>query len=370
MVKILIKDATILTLSPVHDIIIDEGYIFIKDGTVTAVGKGEPPDEFQYPELFIDGRGRIVTPGFSSGITAVTLYPFRYELRSMDWSKVSELLSTLTRTDVYYMAVLALAELVSRGVTTALVSDLFLENVARAVNDVGIHAVLAPPFNCGLKDYDPSNELKLLLNRWHGKVEGIKAGVMFCNNVDPEVLDVAKHNKLSIFTLGPKATNEVLQRKISITAIDGGKVEGIEKMIRSSAETQLWKPGEGLGIGVRPSYSMTGIMKDVIGLGHNPLDVLVATTSVTPKLIGFSRIGSIDVGNVANIVMFNTSEPPGWPIPQGIEPVVRAVIEGDLKVETVIVGDNIVVDAGETLTVGAELIKRAIRRLDPLIKKK
>ncbi|MCD6428160.1 MAG: amidohydrolase family protein [Desulfurococcales archaeon] len=141
-------------------------------------------------------------------------------------------------------------------------------------------------------------------------------------------------------------------------------------VIRFGDDLSRWSPDEGLGIGVRSSYSMLDVVREVTWrTGKHPLDVLVASTLINASLIGFDNLGAIDVGSRANIVMFNMSEPPGWPIPSNINSIVKAVVEGDLRVESLIVNDDIVVDAGETLNVGADLIKKAVGRLEPVIKK-
>ncbi|MCD6428159.1 MAG: hypothetical protein J7L12_00910 [Desulfurococcales archaeon] len=128
MVKILIKDVTVFTLSSRHDLLIDRGYVFIKDGTIAGVGKGEPPEDLQYPELLVNGSGRLVMPGLSSAITSVTLYPLRYRLGGISWSEVGDYLSVLTRTDVYYLAALTFVELATRGVSSVMVTDIYLDS--------------------------------------------------------------------------------------------------------------------------------------------------------------------------------------------------------------------------------------------------
>ena len=367
MVKILIKDATIFTLSSRHDLLIDRGYVFIKDGTIAGVGKGEPPEDLQYPELLINGSGRLVMPGLSSAITSVTLYPLRYRLGGISWCEVGDYLSVLTRTDVYYLAALTFVELVARGVSSVMVTDIYLDNVARAASDVGIYATLAVPFDCGIKDFNPESELKLLINRWHGKVEGIKAAILTCREDNEKVYSLAKELGIKVFVLKPPST-KVLKygNVVCINPAEGGGVG----VVRFGDDLSRWAPDEGLGIGVRPSYSMLDVVREVAWrTGKHPLDVLVSSTLINTSLIGFDGLGAIDVGSRANIVMFNMSEPPGWPIPSNINSIVKAVVEGDLRVESLIVNDDVVVDAGETLNVGADLIKKAVSRLEPVIKK-
>ncbi len=367
MVKILIKDATIFTLSSRHDLLIDRGYVFIKDGTIAGVGKGEPPEDLQYPELLINGNGRLVMPGLSSAITSVTLYPLRYRLGGISWSEVGDYLSVLTRTDVYYLAALTFVELVTRGVSSVMVTDIYLDNVARAASDVGIYATLAVPFDCGIKDFNPESELKLLINRWHGKVEGIKAAILTCREDNEKVYSLAKELGIKVFVLKPPST-KVLKYG-NVVCINPAEGRGV-RVVRFGDDLSRWTPDEGLGIGVRPSYSMLDVVREVTWrTGKHPLDVLVSSTLINTSLIGFDNLGAIDVGSRANIVMFNMSEPPGWPIPSNINSIVKAVVEGDLRVESLIVNDDVVVDAGETLNVGADLIKKAVSRLEPVIKK-
>jgi len=121
---------------------------------------------------------------------------------------------------------------------------------------------------------------------------------------------------------------------------------------------------------VRSSYNMLDVIREVMWrTSKHPLDIVVSSTLINASLIGFDNLGSIDVGNKANIVIFNMSEPPGWPVPTNLESVIRAVVEGDLRVESLIINDDIIVDAGETLNVGADLVKKAISRLEPVVKK-
>ncbi len=367
MVKILIKDATILTLSSRQDLLIDRGYVFVKDGVVAGVGKGDPPEDLQYPELLINGKGRLVMPGLSSAITSVTLYPLRYRLEGILWGEVSDYLSVLTRTDVYYLAALTFVELATRGVSSVMVTDIYLDSVARAANDVGIYATLAVPFNCGIRDFNPENELRLLINRWHGRVEGVNAAVLTCREDNEEVYSLAKELGIRVFVLRPSSTNVMKYGNIvCINPVKGGGVG----VVRFGDDLSKWGPDEGLGVGVRPSYSMLDVVREVAWRSSkHPIDVLAASTLINTSLIGFNNIGALDVGSKANIVMFNMSEPPGWPIPSSINSVVKAVVEGDLRVESLIVNDDVVVDAGETLNVGADLIKKAVSRLEPIIKK-
>ena len=371
MVKVLISNATILTMSTRKDLVIGKGYIFINNGVIESIGEGEPPPEYQYPELLINGEGRIVCPGFSSAFTSVTLYPLRYRVKDVNWGEVLDYISVLSRTDVYYIAALSFMEMISRGVTTALISDIFLDNIARAAHDVGINVTLAVPYNCGIKDFDPDNELRLLLGKWHERVEGIKAAVLYCGEPSLKWLKDMVSRNINIYLFNSKLGLSDLPKELRshIYFINPARYSG-SNVIRYGDGLKLWRPEEGLGIGVRPSYSMLSVIREVsIVTNKHPLDILHSAITVNNELIGFNDVGPIEVKCRANIVMFDTSEPPGWPALIDLESIVKAIVDGDLSIETVIMGNDILVDNKETLTVGYDLVKKAVNRLGPILKK-
>ncbi len=364
MVKVLIDKASILTLSSVTDPWISEGYVYASNGKIQAVGKGEPPEELKYPELLLNGRGRVVTPGLSSGFTIVSLYPLRYGANTASWGNWVDYYKRLSRTDMYYISGMAFLEMVMRGVTSALVSDIYLDNVARAAVDVGLYVTLAPPFNCGLDDFSPENELRLLLSRWHEKVPNVRASILTCGEPTGEVAELAEKHSLPVYVLsGPPG--RLGSKAICVNSSE----QSCAKNIFYGVGLSRWVYGSGIGMGVRASYSMFPVLREVADrTGSHPLDVLNTAVSVNPKLLGFSGYGALDVGNTANIVMFNTSEPPGWPQPSNLKQLINALVHGELRVESVIIGENVVVDSGESLTLGYDFISKARSRLEPLVK--
>jgi len=372
MVKILISNASILTMSAKHDLFINNGYVFIKDGVIEAVGKGEVPEEYQYPELLISGRGRLVMPGFSSGFTGISLYPLRYGLRSLSRDRVINYLSTLTRTDVYYISILALTELLFKGITSLMVVDIFPDDIARAANDVGVPVTLSSPINLELPNYDPLHEFELVVRRWHNRVEDIYAALTVYHDVDDTVLSRVDEFNVKLFVVEPRDVS-ALRRRVSnvsnLVLVDPSEGDVSEfNVVRTSSTLNLWRPFQGFGVGVSASYSILNELKLLARSGHSPLDILVSATSATTSLIGFNHMSCIEERRKANVIILNASEPPGWPIPNTLNAVLHAVIEGGLRIETVVIGDNIVIDGGEVLSVGTDLIKKAISRIEGIIK--
>lgn len=356
----MINNALVLTFSMKEKTLISEGFVFSDKGRVVSVDEGEPPEEFRYPELLVTGRERLIIPGFNSAFTNLSLYPLRYGKDLQDLSAHLNYLRRLTRTDMYFLATMGLMELISRGVTTALIIDIYLDEVARAVHDLGLSAVLAPPLNCGLEEFTPENELRLLLNRWHGKVEGVSAGIAVCGELSEDVRALARDYGLKVFVVGGDAEDVTDLDVIHINPSSGSS----NKVIRWGPQLGRWQPGEGLGIGVRPSYSMVDVVREVsYRTSRHPLDALYAATVRNPLLIGLRDVGPLERGLRTNLVMMNASEPPGWPPPRNLDEIARAVTEGNLEVETVILDDEILVDGGETLTVGSDIILKAKKRL-------
>ncbi|MEM4823953.1 MAG: hypothetical protein QXV31_02825 [Zestosphaera sp.] len=364
MVKVLVSNATIMTFSMKEKMLINEGFVFSDDGRVVVVGSGEPPEELKYPELLLTGKERLVMPGFSSAFTNLSLYLLRYREGLRDLSSDIEYLKKITRVDMYFLAAMAFAELISRGVTTALVVDVYLDEVARAAHDLSFNAVLAPPFNCGLEEFAPEAELRLLLSRWHEKVEGIKAGIAVCDEASEKVVSLAKETNLRIFQVGGPVSD---YEGAEVVFVNPSKGSG-KNVIRWGPQLSEWKPEEGLGVGVRPSYDMRDVVREVsYKTSRHPIDVLYSAIVRNPVLIGFKDVGPLERNLKTNLLMLNASEPPGWPLPKNLGGVAKAVVEGNLRVETVILDDEILVDGGETMTIGNDLINKAKKRLASLV---
>ncbi|MEM1931681.1 MAG: hypothetical protein QW780_05615 [Sulfolobales archaeon] len=365
MVKVLIDGASVLVVDGGVSYI-STGYLFIENGLIKSIGVGQAPDELLYPELVLGGTGRLVTKGFASGFTVLSLYPLRYGLDDVDWFLMKELARTIKRADMYFISLLSLAELVSRGVTEVLIADTYLDEVARASRDVGINVTLVPPLNCGLDDQQQLNELKLLLGRWHGRVEGIKIGVAVCREIREDHVALAREADIPIYALELEKEPPKDAENIKIVAVNpilntGFPVIYYGRMLRN------WKVGGGVGIGVRPSYSVREVIKEILwSRSVNPVDVFLSGTKTTSELIDQRESSTLGEGSRSSIVVYNLSEPPGWPLPRSLHSAVRAVLEGDAPIETVVVGDDIVLDREGILTIGGELFKKAIKRFEEL----
>jgi 5-methylthioadenosine/S-adenosylhomocysteine deaminase len=142
--KILIKDCLILTDNRDQ---VDRGDIAIEGDRLIAVGAdGEAPVGWQ-PDLVIDGRDRLCLPGLINCHTHVgmtLLRGFADDLPLMEWLALNwPVEHRMTGEDVYWSTLLAIIEMVKSGTTTFNDQYIFMGDVARAVDETGMRAVLA-----------------------------------------------------------------------------------------------------------------------------------------------------------------------------------------------------------------------------------
>ena len=139
--------------------------------------------EFTYDEV-LEGNQYLALPGFVNTHTHVAMTMFRSyadDMQLMDWlqKKIWPAEEKLTGDIVYWGSLLAIGEML-RGGTTAF-SDMyfFMDDVAKAVEETGIRAVLAR----GLAGVSPNGSAALeentaLYKKWHGQADG-RIEVMF-----------------------------------------------------------------------------------------------------------------------------------------------------------------------------------------------
>jgi len=176
MSKILISGADILTmdgqLGLIHgaDIAVENGYI------KGVVPQGELLD--WVPDRVISAEGKVVLPGLVNTHThaAMTLLrSYADDLPLMDWlnNKVWPFEANLTGEDVYWGSQLACLEMIKSGTTTFADMYFFMPEVAKAVEQSGMRAVLSR----GMIGIGPTADLALVESKafaqeWHQKGEG------------------------------------------------------------------------------------------------------------------------------------------------------------------------------------------------------
>ena len=189
MDSILVKNGTILTVDDDYSAF-QNGYVYIKDGLIQALGAGEAPSQYQQADTQIDAAFKVVMPGMVNAHTHL----FQTFLRGLaddkpllDWLKIAiwPIAEVMTEEDSYIAALLGLIENI-RGGATAIIDHQYIhtepgndDGVCRAAEETGVRFMLARGW--ADTNYHPSlmetperilSETTRLFQNWHGSSEG------------------------------------------------------------------------------------------------------------------------------------------------------------------------------------------------------
>ncbi len=173
--KLLIKDVGIVPMTN-DDYQIDRGYIIIAEDRIQQLGSGAAPVG-DY-DLILDGTDQLAIPGFINTHThaAMTLLRgYADDLPLMEWleQKIWPAEAKLSANDIYWGTMLAIVEMIKSGTTCFADMYFSMDEVARAVQETGIRAVLAR----GMVGVGPESELAFteseeLIAKWNGSNNG------------------------------------------------------------------------------------------------------------------------------------------------------------------------------------------------------
>ena len=141
MTKILLKSVEYLS----SEGIVKKADIAIEGSQILQIGSIKP--EWQ-PDKIIDCTNKLAIPGLVNTHTHAAMTLFRSyadDMQLMDWlqTKIWPAEANLTADDVYWGTQLAIAEMIKSGTTTFADMYFFMPEVAKAVEDTGIRAVLS-----------------------------------------------------------------------------------------------------------------------------------------------------------------------------------------------------------------------------------
>lgn len=173
--KILISGAKVLTVSHSSEIIQDAD-VTVEGQRITYVG---PSKEWDVKfDTEIKARGKMLAPAFvnAHGHAAMSLLrsyaddvPLMYWLEKRIWP----IEARLKREDVYWGTMLAILEMVRGGTTTFTDMYFFMDQVAEAVEETGIRAVLSRGLvGVGTQAESGLAESKQFVKTWHNRGNG------------------------------------------------------------------------------------------------------------------------------------------------------------------------------------------------------
>ncbi len=189
---LLITDCTILPLAPDMPEMIQQGYVAIKDGKISALGPmGKLSGPYEAAEI-IAGRGRLVMPGLVNCHTHAPMTLFRGladDLPLMTWLHEHIFPAEAKSVNpemVYWCTKLAASEMILSGTTTVADGYFFEDSVAEAFIECSMRSVAAQ----GVIDFpapgvpDQSKNVAAaaeFIERWQGKNKLLTPAV-FCHS--------------------------------------------------------------------------------------------------------------------------------------------------------------------------------------------
>lgn len=381
--------------------------IAVEDGKISYIGK-DLPDSFAADEV-IDGKGMLATAGMvnTHGHVSMTLLrSYADDMALMDWleNKIWPIEAKMNAKDIYWGAMLGIAEMLKSGTTCFADMYCFMDDVARAVAETGIRANLSR----GLIGLAPDKDEKLaentqLVKDWQGYDNGrirITYGPHAPYTCPVEylqkVIEAAQANNAEIQMhlcetkgevencikehgvtpiklmdqLGMFEQGTIAAHCVYLTEDDMDIMAAKNVRVAHNPQSNLK-----LASGIAPVASM--LEKGIcVGLGtdgassNNNLDMLEEcraaamlhkTTTLNPlavpaaqawdmatvngaKVLGFDELGKLSVGQQADIVLWNMHKPYWYPRHNKLSLLVYAANSSDA--DTVIVNGKVVLQNG------------------------
>lgn len=402
MSKLLLKNIELLD-TPNGEV----NVIAIEDGKISYIGK-DLPDSFAADEV-IDGKGMLATAGMvnTHGHVSMTLLrSYADDMALMDWleNKIWPIEAKMNAKDIYWGAMLGIAEMLKSGTTCFADMYCFMDDVASAVAETGIRANLSR----GLIGLAPDKDEKLaentqLVKDWQGYDNGrirITYGPHAPYTCPVEylqkVIEAAQSNNAEIQMhlcetkgevencikehgvtpiklmdqLGMFEQGTIAAHCVYLTEDDMDIMAAKNVRVAHNPQSNLK-----LASGIAPVARM--LEKGIcVGLGtdgassNNNLDMLEEcraaamlhkTTTLNPlavpaaqawdmatvngaKVLGFDELGKLSVGQQADIVLWNMHKPYWYPRHNKLSLLVYAANSSDA--DTVIVNGKVVLQNG------------------------
>ncbi|MCX7709964.1 MAG: amidohydrolase [Clostridia bacterium] len=429
--NILLKNIHAITCDGNHEVLYNTN-IGISDGNIVFVSDQEKDIRQFQADRIINGKDKLAMPGLVNAHTHCSmtlLRNFANDLALHDWlyNHVFPAEAKLDQEDIYWGAMLGIAEMIRTGTTTFADMYLFMDGVAQAVCQTGIRADLSfspLKFVVG-KPIDETHLCRTYHRDWNDKADGrIKVSV--------EIHSAYLYDEQSLKNAAALAKELKTGIQIHILETERERVETIEKygitpvelcdrcgifdvpviaahcvhlsdsdmaLIKSKNVSVVHNPTSNLklgsGIARIPEMLERGInvalgtdgaasnnnldMFDEInlaalihkGANMNPIlinaDEAVRMATVNgAKAIGYEdRLGTIKQGMKADLILLDIDQPHFYPLNDPIAAVAYAA--HGLDVDTVIVDGNILMEGKELKIMDLDLVKHKVKEISKRI---
>ena len=403
--KILIKNATLISMNEEREKIEKNVDIEITDNKITQIAKNIESDS---EEKVIDATGKIVMPGLINTHSHVPMSIFRETLDGynlQDWleKKIWPMEDKLTESDIYYGSKLSFIEMIKTGCTT--INDMYFmtDDIINAAIDTGIRLQTTRTLmNMNEEDgIQRLKELDELLEKYRNKNELItfNAGIHglyttnlqyvekciefakekellvhmhFCENKKEveDIKNIYKENPIDILEkefIGVKSilahcvklSKEDIKRlsKLNISVSHcpvsnlklGCGIANINEMIENNINVSLGTDGQGSGSNLDLFETMKFTVLLQKGIQENAVsmpayEVLKMATINGAKALNLEdKIGSLREGKIADIIILNLNDVVTNPVNDIVSDIVYNA--KGTNVETTIINGNILMES-------------------------
>lgn len=392
-------------------------YIAVRDQKITYIGSTEPAD-FQ-ADTIIDGKGMLATAGMvnTHGHVSMTLLrSYADDMSLMDWleNKIWPIEAKMNVKDIYWGAMLGIAEMLKGGTTCFADMYCFMDDVAKACAETGIRANLSR----GLIGLAPDKDVKLheniqLFKDWHGydngriritygphapytcpvdylekviaaaqkdnaeiqmhlcETKGEVDGCLKEHNMTP----IALMDKLGMFEMGTIAAHcvylseqdmDIMAQKHVRVAHNpqsnlklASGIAPVEKMLEKGICVGLGTDGASSNnnLDMLEECRTAAMLHKVTALNPLALPAETAWNMATvngAKTLGFADLGKLEEGQLADIVLWDMHKPYWYPRHNKQSLLVYAANSNDA--DTVIINGKVVLQNGKLLTFDEEKI--------------
>ena len=402
--KILIKNATLISMSDNREKIEENMDICVDENKIVEIGKrlnGNNVDKV------IDAKNKVVMPGLVNTHSHIPMCIFRetadgYSLQDWLTKKIWPMEDKMTENDMYEASILSFIEMIKTGTTTVNEMYFLTEGIIKAAKETKVRiqtsrVVMDENFEAGEKRF---NELKSLIDKYNNKDElitfnvavhglytnskeyvqkciqyahekGLNIHMHFCEN-EKEVEDITNsYNELPVDVLENLFKNEkmILAHCVKLTDDDikrlkkldvhishcpisnlklGCGIANIKKMMEEGINVSLGTDGQGSSC----NLDMFEVMKftPLLQKGINENAQLIpayevlkmATINGAKALSMEDKIGSIEVGKNADLIIIDINSVIMNPINDLISDIVYNAKGTD--VVTTIVNGNILME--------------------------
>jgi 5-methylthioadenosine/S-adenosylhomocysteine deaminase len=425
--SLLIRDCSWIVTQDASRSVLRNASVYVEDGRIVEIGKRTAADA----DRALNGDRMILLPGLVNTHTHIPMVIFRGYADDMplqEWlsDKIWKLEPNMTREACHWGAMLACLEMIASGTTTFNDMYFFVEDVARAVEQAGLRAILSSviidiahdpklqknnagkvlEFLKGMRnplvtpaiaphaEYSCSEETLL----W-AKEESQKAGVPVHTHIaetKTEQADIEKRRGLKVVEYLDKigflttnviaahciwlSNNEIKLLAQSATTVAHCPVSNMKLAVGAAAPLlELMKSGVHVGLGTDGAASnntlnMFETMKFCALLHkHSRWDptvlpaqlVLDLATIEGARALGLDdKIGSIEVGKNADLILVDTRSPSLMPI-HGRDTVISDLVysASAARVDSTVVNGRVLMEKGRYITLDQEEIAENVNRV-------